>query len=363
MTLGQPAPHLVVSISGHGFGHVSQTAPVLNLLHQLMPQLRITVRSAVPLKHLRSRIHPPFAHMQSIGDIGMIMSSALDVSKSASVAAYRAFHENWDAQVAAEARLLSDLGADAVFSNVGYLPLAGAQMAGIANAAMCSLNWFDIYRHYAGGDAIAAQMLSGYMGADVFFRTTPGMAMESLPNLVEIAPIAALGHDRRDELDRQLRLSKDEKLVLVSMGGIDSRLPIERWPRIDGVRWLVQDSWQVDHPDAIVLESLAMDFRDLLASSDALLCKPGFGSFVEAACSGTPILYADRPDWPESPALVAWLQRNGISREIRREQLQDGNIAQELSVLWEMPPVTVPQSNGAARVAEWLLHKLSLKGG
>lgn len=52
--------HLVVSISGHGFGHVAQTAPILNLLHERMPQVRITVRSAVPAEHLHSRIHAPF---------------------------------------------------------------------------------------------------------------------------------------------------------------------------------------------------------------------------------------------------------------------------------------------------------------
>ena len=96
--------------------------------------------------------------------------------------------------------MLRDLGANAVFSNVGYLPLAGAQRAGIANAALCSLNWFDIYRHYAGDDAVAAQIHACYADADAFLRATPGMEMETLPNLVEIAPIAALGHDRRDEL-------------------------------------------------------------------------------------------------------------------------------------------------------------------
>ena len=115
------------------------------------------------------------------------------------------------------------------------------------------------------------------------------------------------------------------------MGGIASRLPVERWPRIDGVRWLVQESWQVAHPDAIVLESLPMSFSDLLASCDVLLCKPGYGSFVEAACSGTPVLYVDRPDWPEAPALVEWLQQHGVCREVSREQLESGDIAQELS--------------------------------
>ncbi|MFZ5524054.1 MAG: hypothetical protein ACOY9D_08250 [Pseudomonadota bacterium] len=358
-------PHLVVSISGHGFGHVAQTAPILNRLHQCMPQLRLTVRSAVPLSHLRSRIHAPFTHLCSEGDIGMVMSSALDVLVGDSCLAYRAFHADWDARVAGEARLLSELKADLVFSNVGYLPLAGAQRAGIRSAALCSLNWLDIYRHYCGDDAIAAQIQECYAGADAFLRATPGMAMAHLPNLVEVAPIADAGNDRRDELNRKLRLSKEEKLVLVSMGGIRSRLPMEKWPRIEGVHWLVQADWQIGHPDAIVLESLPLGFGDLLASSDALLCKPGYGSFTEAACSATPVLYVARSDWPESPALVEWLQRYGICREVSRQALEQGDIATELASLWLVPesrnPLQQPEKvmpGGAAQVAAWLVGKL-----
>src|SRR3989338_1096384 len=149
-------PHLVVSISGHGFGHVAQTAPILNRLHERMPRLQLTVRSAVPLSHLRSRIHAPFAYLPGEGDIGMEMSSALDVRVDESRAAYRAFHADWDACIAGEARLLRELKADFILSNVGYLPLAGAQRAGIPNAALCSLNWADIYSHYCGDNEIAA---------------------------------------------------------------------------------------------------------------------------------------------------------------------------------------------------------------
>lgn len=279
--------------------------------------------------------------------------------------AYRAFHADWDKRVAEEARLLRELKADFVLSNVGYLPLAGAQRAGIPNGALCSLNWFDIYRHYCGNDAVAAQIMECYAGADAFLRATPGMAMTDLSNLVEVAPIADVGNDRRDELNRHLRLSNEEKLVLVSMGGITSRLPLETWPRIDGVRWLVQADWQVEHPDAIVLESLPLGFGDLISSSDALLCKPGYGSFTEATCSGTPVLFVMRPDWPETPALVAWLQRYGKCREVSRQALQQGDIAGELESLWHVPqtrnrpqPSELVSPGGAAQAAAWLVGKL-----
>lgn len=384
--------HLVVSISGHGFGHVAQTAPILNLLHRRRPHpatrywpdqpiagagagwllppqmlrnavskppdLRLTVRSAVPLAHLRSRIHVPFTYLPGEGDIGMVMSSALDVLAGESRAAYRAFHADWDARVTSEAGRLRELGADFVFSNVGYLTLAGAQRAGIPNAALCSLNWYDIYRHYFGDDSIAAQIQDCYANTDAFFRATPGMAMSGLANLISVAPIAAVGTNRRTELDRHLQLSQQEKLVLVSLGGIASRLPIERWPRVEGVRWLVQQNWRVEHPDAVILESLQMNFSDLLASSDALVCKPGYGSFVEAACSGVPVLYVNRADWPEAPALVSWLQQHGTCREVSRAALDKGDVAEALEKLWnkQRPEPVIPE--GAEQVAGWLAERL-----
>jgi hypothetical protein len=287
-----------------------------------------------------------------------VMSSAVDVCVEESRTAYRAFHEDWDARIAEEARLLRELGADMVLSNVGYLPLAGAQRAGIPNAALCSLNWFDIYHHYCGDDTIAAQIHACYAGADAFLRITPGLAMETLPNLVPVAPIAAVGNSRRDELNHHLRLSQEEKLALVSLGGIAGRLPIERWPRIDGVRWLVQQDWQVEHPDAIVLESLPMDFSDLLASSDALICKPGYGSFVEAACSGTPVLYVSRADWPESPALVEWLQQHGLCREISRDALEQGNLTGVLEEACNAPHPEPVIPEGAEQAASWIAGQL-----
>ena len=182
--------------------------------------------------------------------------------------------------------------------------------------------------------------------------------MKHLPNVVPVAPIAAVGNNRRDELNHQLKLAKEERLVLVSLGGIAGRLPIERWPRIDGVRWLVQQSWQVEHPDAIVLESLPMNFGDLLASSDALLCKPGYGSFAEAACSGTPVLYVSRADWPESPALVEWLQQHNLCREISRDALEQGNFAVVLKEICHAPRPEPVIPEGAEQVAGWIAERL-----
>jgi hypothetical protein len=350
--------HLVVSISAHGFGHVAQTAPVLNHLHRLLPGVRITLRSGVPLGHLRSRIHAPFEHLQSEGDIGMKMASAVDVLAEESREAYRAFHGSWNQRVEDEARLLRDLKADFVLSNIGYLALGGAQRAGIGNAGMCSLNWYDIYRHYCGDDAVAAQIRDCYAQADAFLRIEPGLAMGDFANLVPIGPIAAVGENRREELRRYLKLSDEDKLVLVSLGGIASRLPMESWPHMEGVRWLVQEAWQVKHPQAVSIESLPLGFSDLLASCDALICKPGYGSFVEAAYSGVPVIYSSRDDWPETQALSGWLKRHGACREVSRDALERGDVLAPLSELWRAPCPRAAAPQGIIQAAEFIAQRL-----
>ncbi len=50
-------PHLLVDISSHGYGHVSQTSAVVNELVRLLPGLRVTIRTTSPYEFLKSRLH------------------------------------------------------------------------------------------------------------------------------------------------------------------------------------------------------------------------------------------------------------------------------------------------------------------
>ena len=354
--------HLLVCISAHGFGHVAQTAPILNLLHARMPALRITIRTMSPLTHLQSRIHVPFDYIREPSDIGMLMTSALDVNVKASADAYHAMHRDWGAKVMREATALRELAPDFVLSNVGYLPLAGANRIGVPCAAMSSINWADIFAHYCGAISgahhITTQMQVAYNNAEAFLRFTPSMPMRELYHQQVIGPVAAAGQYRRAEINTCLNMHPDEKLVLVSLGGIAGNLPMDAWPRLPGVRWLVPADWRSMHPDAHVLESLNMPFSDVLASADALICKPGYGSFVEAACSGVPVMYSNRDDWPESVFLAQWLAEHGLCREVSRAALESGSFSGPLLELLAQPRPQPVAPAGIVEAVDWLEKRL-----
>lgn len=351
-------PHLLVCISGHGLGHVAQMAPVLNALAQLVPNLQLTVRSSVPLAHLRSRITPEFHYVPEIVDPGMEMVSALEVDAERSFSAYADFHADWETRVAAEAGLIAALSPDAVLSNVAYLPLAGAARLGIPRVAMCSLNWADIFGYFCGNmpgaSEVLAQVEQAYLQASAFLRLLPAMPMAWIPHLHVIGPVAQPRPSHRLNLNRKLGLAPQHKLVLVSMGGIGMRFPLESWPAIPGVLWLVPDSWKARREDCISVESVGMDFSDLLASCDALLTKPGYGSFVEAACAGVPVLYVRREAWPEQDALIGWLRQHGACVELQAAQLQTGEFAEALQLLLGQPRPQPVQPSGTQVAARYL---------
>lgn len=360
-------PHLLVDITAHGYGHVSQTAPVVNELARRMagpgmPGLRVTVRSAAPPELLQRRLLCDFRHIPVALDFGMKMASAVEVQVAESAAAYRDYHADWDAKVRRQAQEMRALQPDLLLANVPYLSLAAAHEAGIRAAALCSLNWADIYGHYCaqtpGGAAIHAQMLAAYQGAEVFLRLQPAMPMPDLHNTRSIGPIAEVGRNRRAELAAHLRAADGERLVLVAMGGIDYRLPMEHWPHIPGVRWLVPGDWNIARADMIAFEALGLPFGDLLASCDAILTKPGYGTFAEAACAGVPVLYVTRRDWPEEPCLVQWLKQNGVCREVERARLHSGEMAELLRGLWQQPKPPAPEARGAQEAAEILAGML-----
>lgn len=325
---------------------------MLNALRSLRADVRLTVRSGLSHERLASRLAGDFEHIREASDFGFVMKNALDVDLPATAARYREFHADWPARVGREAAFLSAMNPDLVFSDVAYLPLAGAVAVGISSVAMCSLNWADLVSGCFRGEPWLArvheEILSAYRGANAFLRTTPGMPMPDLDNVITIGPLAAPPELDRAEVGRRLGLAAEKRWVLVALGGFDFPLPIEDWPRRDDVLWL--------RPETLTAGRVA--FNDLLAAADAVITKPGYGTFTEAAVHGVPLLYLRRPDWPEEPHLIEWLKRNARAAEITRHQALRGDLLPALDALWASPTPPRPAATGVAEAASALLRFL-----
>ncbi len=342
---------ILVDISAHGYGHVAQTAPVVNAIFRRDLEIFVRSGNAVP----GGRFECSFDWIKGSVDFGMKMKNAVDVDADETASSYLQFHENWEKRLENEAKWLESMDFDLVLCNAPYLPLKAASLAGIPSVSLCSLNWADLYRHYcsafAGAGGIIAEMVDAYESASVFLKIEPALPMD-WAKAEKIGPIGIAGKDRRGEIEEKMGLRAGKKLGLVSMGGMAFPIPFAQWPSMAGVHWLVPE--EVGRPDMTSFGRVGMPFPDLIASSDFFVTKPGYGSFVEAAISGTPVLYLSRRDWPEEPCLVSWLNENGRCLEVNRAALEKGALMDSMESLLAMPEKPAPFPTGIDQAADIL---------
>lgn len=351
--------HLLVAITPHGFGHAAQVAPVINALNRMDSSFRLTLYTSLPESLLRSRIDAPFELIGQAPDFGLLMHSALEIDLEKSAQRYADIHGDWDAGVQTQADLLKQAAPDLLLADVPYMTLAAARQVKIPAVAMCSLNWADIYRHYFGqrpeASGILMQMEDAYRSAQIFLRPEPSMSMDFVQRRQDLSPIACRAVNHRNELNRMLGLKTGQALVLAATGGVDTRFPIERWPENPGIHWLVSESWQVRRADVSSLEQTGFHFTELLASSDAVLGKCGYGTVTECVANQTPLLYIHRPDWPEESTLERWLHRHNAAVKVPLEAALSGKLGKYIEQAGSLQMVECA-NNGAEQAADFLLH-------
>lgn len=356
MPTAQPF-HLLVILSPHGYGHAAMTAPVVNALCRAHPQIRLSIRTTLPEWFLRSKYHTEFTIIPEACDFGFAMHNAFRVDVEASLAKYREFHRNWPDRVCAEQQRLTALAPDLVLSNVAYLPIAAARRAGIPAIGLCCLNWADLFSHFMGKQAGAAeieqQIRAAYLDCTAFICPQPTMPMAWLkPHIV--GPLGIRGQDCREQILQRLSLAPDARLVLVSLGGIDTQLDVSRWPRIDNTHYLLPSTAETTRPDCHPFDDLKIAFTDLIASCDAFITKPGYGAFSDAALNGTPVLYIERDDWPEQHYLAHWLAQQILQAGLSQQTLAAGDFQNELIALLSSGPRKINTAPGIDETLEIL---------
>jgi len=113
---------------------------------------------------------------------------------------------------------------------------------------------------------------------------------------------------------------------------------------------------------AVSAHGLGWPFPDLLASVDAVVTKPGYATFVEAAAAGCPVVTLGRTGWAEAPALLAFLRERG-GGEVVSAEAGPAAICQALGAVLERDRPEPLALTGNAEAAEWLVGELEASRG
>ena len=356
---------LAVYVTSHGFGHLNRTAAVLN---QIPADLPVTIRSHSNLfDHWRERLKRPAELEHYVCDVGAVNppgdSNATDPLATIELA--MRFHAESMATVDDQVRRLHDEQTAAVLCDAPAVPLVAARRAGIPGFLMSNFTWADIYTPYAravGGEAprFVADLRSCYRQATATFRVEPAMSMSWLSPKIEPGMVVNQGRDRASELRRLFGLRKTDKLVYIYIGRYGQNdLDWSRLRRFadQGIHFLGYHPAPRGKPDNFhVVPSADWPGGDLIASSDAIVAKAGYGTVCEAMARGTPMIYPPRTGFSEFRSLDRALRAWGGGVPISSRDFFTLKLDHALALALEIMTVSAPYpADGAKRVANYLV--------
>jgi hypothetical protein len=294
---------IAVYVTSHGFGHLNRTAAVLNRLPGRLP---VTVRSDSSLfDHWRERLGRPVAMAPYVSDVGAVNppgdSNGTDAAATLELAAR--YHARAIERLDDEVAWLRAQPIAAILCDAPAVPLLAARRAGIPGFLMTNFTWADIYAPYArsqGNEArgLVADLRRLYRQATATFRIEPALRMAWLSSKIDAGMVVNRGRDRRAELRRLLGLGRAAKLVYLYFGRYGQSdldwLRLERFAKrgVHFVSYAAAPGGGMSNFH--VVPTAAWTGADLIASSDTVVAKAGYGTACQAMASGTPIVYPPR---------------------------------------------------------------------
>ncbi|TBR17105.1 hypothetical protein EPO15_17630 [bacterium] len=334
------APLVFYYVTSHGYGHATRAAAVCSELERL--GARVVVRTAAPAwlfsdEGLKAEVRPADL------DCGLAMKDALAVDIPASLAAYEALHARWDELRREETALLRREGADVALSDAGALPVEAAAEAGVPAAVVSNFTWDWIVEPWAADEprweTVRRRMAEAYARADVLLRLplgggAPAIVRSADMPLVVRAP-SALG---REAVRRKLGLDPADSrpVAAYSFGGVD-------WEGGAAAGADALAGWRfvayVPRPAGLKADWLQLPRRsplrhcDIIAAADAVLMKPGYGTFAEVLAARAPALVVPRADFRECAPMLEVVRRLGRIRMLETADFMAGRWQEGLDAL------------------------------
>jgi hypothetical protein len=373
---------IVFYISGHGFGHASREVEIIHALASARPDARVIIRSAVNPALLRRTLSIPYELRPGPCDTGIVQATSIAHDDPATIREAAAFYAGYDDRIAAEASALADSGVRLIVSDIAPLAFEVASRLDVPSVAIANFTWDWIYETHPGFLAAAPNVVprirESYRKATHALQLPFAGGFEIFPNSQPIPLVARHATRGRADTRSHFDLTPDGRIALLSFGGYG--LPNLDLPSIDCL-----DGWTIVTTDRIAMRADAtidgprpadyvptlpagirlipetafhdsgFRYEDLVAASDVVITKPGYGITAECISTGTAMLYTSRGRFREYDLLVAELPRFVRSRFISQADLLSGRWAAALDALIDQaaPAETMP-TDGAAHAAQFL---------
>ncbi|KAH7844149.1 hypothetical protein Vadar_024884 [Vaccinium darrowii] len=348
-------------VTGHGLGHATRVVEVVR--HLILAGHDVHVVTGAPDFVFTTEIQSSKLFLRKLVlDCGAVQADALTVDRLASLEKYSETAVVPRASIlAAEVEWLNSIKADLVVSDVVPVACRAAADAGIRSVCVTNFSWDFIYAEYvmAAGHhhrTTVWQIAEDYSHCEFLIRLPGYCPMPAFRDVVDVPLVVRRLHKSRKEVRKELGIGDDVKVVILNFGGQPGGWNLKEEYLPSGWLCLVCGASENQHlpPNFIKLAKDAYT-PDLIAASDCMLGKIGYGTVSEALAYSLPFVFVRRDYFNEEPFLRNMLEYYQCGVEMIRRDLLTGHWKPYLERAISLKPCYEGGINGgevAARILQ-----------
>ena len=349
---------------------------VINAILAKRPEIRIGVRTAVPrwLFDLTIKGHIQYSHLET--DTGVVQVDSLTLDEADSIRRASSFHADFVTRAASETQQLRAIDAGLVVGDIPPLAFAVAASAGLPSIAIGNFTWDWIYSDYPRirlAPSLLPTIQGAYAKATMALKLPMSEGFSEMPKVKDIPFIARHATKSRKEVCSALKLPATKPLVLLSFGGyglpsLDTSVltKLKKYTVVTVTNIPLgrtkQETKSTQKKRALVtldeqaIYDSGVRYEDLVAASEVVVTKPGYGIIAECIANNTAVLYTSRGHFPEYDVLTSEMPKYLRCAFMNHDDLFAGKWESHLdSLLAQAKPKKSTKTNGAEIAADILL--------
>lgn len=356
-------------ISPHGFGHAARACGVMAAIHERDPSLQFEIFTTIPIWFFEGSLSGPFKYHRQKTDIGLIQRSPFEEDLNETLARLSALFPLDDFLISNLGIQIKGTNCELVICDISPMGIAVARDAGVPSVLIENFTWDWIYEGYLRDEPrfrrYAAYLKDLFDSADYHIQTEPVCDLRT--NDLIARPISRKVRTPAGEIRGKLGLSDGERVVLITLGGIQDRFSfLKPLKSRKELKFIVPGACEAVelHDNLILLPHSSPFFHpDLTDASNAVVGKAGYSTIAEVFHAGIPFGYVGRDRFRESEILARFIQEKMYGLPIETEEFITGRWLEHLDGLLAFPRVEREGQNGADQVADFILNLLDARGG
>ena len=278
-------------VSDHGLGHLTRS---IAIMREFEDEVEFVVRNSNT--HFIEKSLPNTKTISGKTDQGTLsQNNGISIDWEKSKTAIDTWYNEFDSTLIKEQEIISKINPDLIITDVSPLPLSISKKLSIPSIVISNFTWIDIFSniHNFQNDFLSEL----YQNASMCIQLPLSTPMSIFKNKQKIGLVSKKPTKSRDNVRKILGVEESNFLILINLpSNFTVNVPTESNIQI------VSTGAKINSINPIMIQPW-IEGQNLIASSDLVVSKCGYGMISECLTNGVPIKFLMDNEHPEQKAM------------------------------------------------------------